>query len=178
MEMTLLLNSSYEPLKIVSWERAVTLFYRNKVEIVATHDRVVRSVSFSFRLPSVIRLLKFVRSRAQGEVVPFTRSNIYARDAYTCQYCGNVFRDQDLTFDHVIPQAQGGTKGWTNIVTACVPCNRKKGARTPAEAGMTLLRHPKRPTRTAVLLRVSLGMRTAPACWRDYLYWHVELDEE
>lgn len=177
MEQTLLLNATYEPIKIVDWQRAITLFYRGKVEIVAEHDREVRSVTFTFKLPSVVRLLKFVKTRLQGEVVPFTRANIYARDGFQCQYCAETFADRDLTFDHVIPAAQGGTRGWENIVTACVQCNRRKGPHTPEEAGMALLRHPKRPTRAAVLLKVSLGMRTAPACWRDYLYWNVELDD-
>lgn len=177
MEQTLVLNATFEPLVVVDWQRAITLFYRGKVEIVAEHEREVRSVSFTFKLPSVVRLLRFVRVRGLEEVVPFTRSNIYARDGYACQYCGETFADRDLTFDHVIPQAQGGAKGWTNIVTACVPCNREKGARTPAEAGMTLRRLPKRPTKASVLLRISLGMRTAPASWRDYLYWNIELEE-
>lgn len=177
MEQTLVLNATYEPLKIVDWQRAVTLFYRGKVEIVAEHDREVRAVTFTFKLPAIVRLLRFVKSRGRGEVVPFTRANIYARDGYSCQYCGETFSDKDLTFDHVVPAAQGGTRGWENIVTACMPCNREKGARTPGEAGMALLRHPKRPTRQSVLLRVSLGVRTAPACWRDYLYWNVELEE-
>jgi 5-methylcytosine-specific restriction endonuclease McrA len=177
MEQTLLLNATYEPLTIVDWQKAMTLVCRGRVEILAEHDRVARSVSFTFRLPSVVRLLRFVRVRGRAAVVPFTRANIYARDGYTCQYCGETFADRDLTFDHVTPAAQGGTKGWTNIVTACQPCNRRKGPRTPSEAGMTLRRLPHQPTRASVLLRVSIGLRTAPASWRDYLYWHVELEE-
>jgi 5-methylcytosine-specific restriction endonuclease McrA len=176
MEQTLVLNATFEPLKIVDWQRAITLFYRGKVEIVAEHDREVRAVTFTFKVPSIVRLLKFVRVRGREDVVPFTRANIYARDGYACQYCGDVFADCDLTFDHVIPSAQGGVKGWTNIATACVPCNRKKGARRPDEAGMTLLRHPKRPTKAAALLRVTIGMRTVPASWRDFLYWNLELE--
>lgn len=178
MEQTLVLNASFEPLKIVDWQRAITLFYRGKVEIVAEHEREVRSVSFTFKLPSIVRLLKFVRIRGRDDVVPFTRTNIYARDGYTCQYCGETFADRDLTFDHVIPAAQGGGKGWLNIVTSCMPCNRKKGARTPEEAGMSLLRHPTRPTKVALLLRVTLGLRTAPKAWRDFLYWNVELEQD
>lgn len=178
MEQTLLLNASFEPLKVIDWRRAVTLFYKGRVEVLAEHDVIARAVTFSFRLPSVVRLLKFVRVRDRGDTVPFTRTNIYARDGYTCQYCGDTFADRDLTFDHVVPQAAGGTKGWTNIVTACMPCNRRKGPRTPAEAGMALLRHPQRPTKASVLLRVSIGLRSMPVSWRDYVYWNVELDEE
>lgn len=177
MEMTLVLNASYEPFKIIDWQRAITLFYRGKVEIIAEHDREVRAVSFAFKLPSVVRLLRFIRERGRASVVPFTRANIYARDAHTCQYCGETFAGEYLTFDHVIPVAQGGTKGWENIVSCCVPCNRKKDARTPEEAGMTLLRKPTRPTRAMLMLRIQLGVRKTPASWRDFCYWTVELEE-
>ncbi len=177
IEQTLVLNASFEPLTVIDWTRAITLFYRGKAEIVAEHEREARSVTFTFRLPSVVRLLRFVKVIGRDAVVPFTRTNIYARDGYACQYCGDKFSSEDLTFDHVVPQAQGGAKGWTNIVSCCVPCNRRKGARTPAEAGMALLCEPKRPTRSAVLLRISIGARHVPASWRDWLYWNVELDE-
>lgn len=177
MEQTLLLNATYEPLVIVSWQRAMTLWCQGKVEIVSTHDREARSVSFTFRLPSVVRLLRLVRARRAPVVVPFTRANIYARDEYRCQYCGEQFAAVDLTFDHVVPVAAGGTKGWENIVTACQPCNRRKGPRTPAEAGMKLLRQPTRPKAFADVLRVTVGLKTTPASWRDFLYWNVELDE-
>ena len=178
MEMTLLLNATFEPLKIVDWQRAITLFYRGKVEILAEHEKEVRAVTFTFRLPAVVRLLRFVKVRGRDDAVPFTRANIYARDAYACQYCGVSFAAIDLTFDHVVPASRGGRKGWENIVTACLPCNRRKDAQTPAEAGMTLLRQPKRPTKTAVLLRISLGLRTVPNSWRDFLYWTVELEQD
>src|SRR5688572_1005483 len=143
MEQTLLLNATFEPIKIVSWQRAMTLWAQSKVEIIETHDREARSVSFTFKLPSVVRLLRFVRIRIRKDYVPFTRANIYARDKHQCQYCGKEFASEDLTFDHVIPSAQGGRKTWDNIVTACMPCNREKDARTPEEAGMVLIRVPK-----------------------------------
>ena len=77
-----------------------------------------------------------MRTRIKKDYVPFTRANIYARDNFTCQYCGVVFESQELTFDHVVPVAQGGRKDWTNIATACVRCNKRKGARTPDEAAL------------------------------------------
>ncbi len=149
MEQTLLLNASYEPITIVQWQRAMVLWCQGKVEIVETHDREVRAVTFSFRLPSIVRLLKYVHIRRQKEAVPFTRANIYARDRHACQYCGETFETEELTFDHVIPQAQGGAKSWFNIVTACVDCNRRKDNRTPAEvvAGIRVL---ERRTRSGV----------------------------
>ena len=135
MEQALLLNATYEPLKVVNWQKAITLWCQGKVEVIAHHEREIRSVSVSFKLPSVIRLLRFVKIRRRFDYVPFSRLNIYARDHHTCQYCRKAFPTPELTFDHVVPVAQGGRKDWENIVTCCVSCNRKKGGRTPAEAG-------------------------------------------
>ena len=176
MEQTLLLNATFEPLKVVHWQKAVTLWCQGKVEIIATHDREVRAVSFSLRLPSVIRLLRYVRIRKRFDYVPFSRANIYARDAHTCQYCNTHHPTQDLTFDHVIPVSQGGRKDWENIVTCCVSCNRRKGGRTPHEASMHLVKPPRRPD-SAPAVRITIGLRNAPESWRDYLYWNVELDD-
>ena len=177
MEQTLLLNATYEPLKIVNWQKAVTLWCQGKVEIISVYDREIRAVSFSFKLPSVIRLLRFVRIKRQLDYVPFSRANIYARDNHTCQYCGTVLPTNELTFDHVIPAAQGGRKEWENIVTCCVSCNRRKGGRTPHQAGMHLIRAPRRPEK-APALRITIGLRHAPESWRDYIYWNVELDDD
>ena len=85
-----------------------------------------------FELPSVIRLLRRIRIRRRFDYVPFSRANIYARDHYTCQYCGARFPTADLTFDHVVPVAQGGRKDWENIVTCCITCNRRKGGARPS----------------------------------------------
>lgn len=177
MEQALLLNASYEPLKVVHWQKAVTLWCQGKVEVIAVHDREVRAVSFSFKLPSVIRLLRFVKIRRRFDYVPFSRANIYARDNYTCQYCNETMSTSELTFDHVVPVAQGGRKDWENIVTACISCNREKGGRTPAEAGMKLRRGPRRPD-SAPAIRITIGLRNAPESWRDYLYWNVELEDD
>jgi 5-methylcytosine-specific restriction endonuclease McrA len=174
MEQTLVLNASYEPLKVVDWQRAITLWVQGKVEIVETHDREVRAVTFSFKLPSVVRLLQMVRLKKRP-VVQFTRANIYARDEFACQYCAKTFEPEDLTFDHVVPVAQGGRRGWTNIVSACEPCNRRKANRTPEEAGMVLVRPPQRPTVLAPMMKLSIGWRT-PASWASYLYWNISLD--
>src|SRR3569832_1664716 len=154
MEQTLLLNATYEPLKVVHWQKAITLWCQGKVEVIAVHEREIRAVSVSFKLPSVIRLRRF-------DYVPFSRSNIYARDNHTCQYCNEPFPTAELTFDHVVPVAQGGRKDWENIVTCCISCNRRKGGRTPAEAGMHLKRVPKRPDK-APAIRITVGLKTAP----------------
>jgi 5-methylcytosine-specific restriction endonuclease McrA len=146
------------------------------VEVIAVHDRQIQAVSFSFKLPSVIRLLRFVKIKRRFDYVPFSRANIYARDHNTCQYCSEQMPTGELTFDHVVPVAHGGRKDWENIVTCCISCNRRKGGRTPVEAGMKLLRSPRRPD-SAPAIRITIGLRNAPETWRDYLYWNLELDE-
>jgi 5-methylcytosine-specific restriction endonuclease McrA len=176
MEQTLLLNATYEPLKVVPWQKAITLWCQGKVEIIAEHDREIRAVKFSLKLPSVIRLLRYVRIKKRFDYVPFSRANIYARDGYACQYCADTFPTQELTFDHVVPVSQGGRKDWENIVTCCVTCNRRKGGRTPEEARMRLVRAPRRP-HSAPAIRFTIELRTAPDSWRDYLYWNLELDD-
>jgi 5-methylcytosine-specific restriction endonuclease McrA len=186
MEQTLLLNATYEPLKIVNWQKAVTLWCQGKVEVISHYDREVRSVSFTFRLPSVIRLLRRIKIKRRFNDVPFSRGNIYARDDHTCQYCGDRFPSPELTFDHVVPVAHGGGKNWENIVTCCISCNRKKGGRTPDQAGMKLIRHPRRPDRLLAIrisnktseIQVKIELNAAPESWRDYLYWNVELDQD
>ena len=176
MEQTLLLNATFEPLKVVHWQKAITLLCQGKVEVISVYDREIHSVSLSFKLPSVIRLLRYIKIRRRFDTVPFSRANIYARDDHTCQYCGRSSLIGDLTFDHVVPVAQGGRKDWENIVTCCIICNRQKGGRAPAEAGMHLIRMPRRPQRTPAV-RITIGLREAPESWRDYLYWNVELDD-
>jgi 5-methylcytosine-specific restriction endonuclease McrA len=176
MEQTLLLNATYEPLKVVNWQKAITLLCQGKVEVISVYDREIRAVSFSIKLPSVIRLLRYIKIKRRFDYVPFSRANIYARDNHSCQYCGEVFPTSELTFDHVVPVAHGGRKDWENIVTCCVTCNRRKGGRTPAEAGMHLVKYPKRPE-SVPAIRITIGLRNAPDSWRDFLYWNAELDE-
>jgi len=175
MERTLLLNNTYEPLRIVSWQKAITLLTKGKVEVVAVHDREIHGVSITIRLPSVLRLLKAVRIARRFQHVPFSRANIYMRDNYTCQYCGTRQPTCELTFDHVMPVSRGGRKDWENIVTCCIDCNRQKGGRSPQEAGLSLIRSPRRPTFLPAV-RITIGLRDVPESWRDFLYWNVELD--
>ena len=177
MEQTLLLNATYEPLRVVSWQKAITLLTKGKVEVVAAYDRDIRSVSITFKLPSVLRLLQHVRIARRFHRVPFSRANIYLRDKYRCQYCAQRLPSIELTFDHVIPVSRGGRKDWENIVTCCIDCNRLKGGKTPEEAGLQLIRPPRRPT-FLPSLRITIGLREVPESWRDYLYWNVELDHD
>ena len=174
MDQVLLLNISYEPIKVIDWRKAITMLCLGKVEVIEEYTRDIRSVSFTIKLPSVVRLLNVVKRR--NKPVKFSRQNIYARDKYKCQYCGTKFPPEDLTYDHVLPRSRGGKTEWTNIVTCCVDCNRKKGGRTPREASMKLLKKPVRPSWVPAL-RLILGFRTVPLTWREYIYWNVELTE-
>lgn len=174
MEQVLLLNVTYEPLKIINWKKAVTLLCLGKVEVIEEYHREVRSVSFAFKLPSVVRLLKLIKRPRSP--IKFSRQNIYARDRNTCQYCGCRYPSEDLTYDHVLPKSRGGKTVWGNIVTCCVNCNRRKGGRTPEEASMKLVRKPTRPSWVPAL-RITIGFHRVPETWRDYLYWTVELTD-
>ena len=174
MEQVLLLNLTYEPLKIINWKKAITLFLLGKVEVLEEYSREIHSVSFTVRLPSVVRLLRIVKRPKSP--VKFSRQNIYGRDQYRCQYCGTGYPSEELTYDHIIPKSRGGKTQWNNIVTCCIGCNRKKGGRTPAEAHMKLLRRPSRPTWLPAL-KITIGVMDVPRSWRDYLYWNVELVE-
>lgn len=145
LDTVIVLNASYEFLGLVSWQRAMTLLFTGKVEVVKESSRIVRTVSESFRVPAVIRLVKFIRQIYRREV-PLSRKNVLTRDGFTCEYCGVDFSSGDLTIDHVIPKVQGGAHQWTNVVACCRGCNMRKGGRTPRQAGMRLMHKPVKPT--------------------------------
>jgi 5-methylcytosine-specific restriction endonuclease McrA len=129
--------------------RALRLVLDGKAEIVeADADRFVRSERLTLPRPAVIRLVKFIHvpRRFRRQV---TNTFLFARDRYRCQYCGRTAAElkprESLTRDHLIPLSRGGTNEWTNCVTACSPCNTRKGNRMPAEIGMHPLVHPVEP---------------------------------
>ncbi|MBN8551982.1 MAG: HNH endonuclease [Caulobacterales bacterium] len=163
---------SYYPLSLWSWQDVVKAVWQERVEVVQTYDKIVRSPSLEYRLPSVIALRDFI---VQDRAPAFTRFNLFLRDQFTCQYCGTGGRD--MTFDHVRPRSQGGRTTWENIVTACAPCNLRKGGRTPRQSGMALLSQPHRPTAWQLQAH---GRRFPPhhlhESWLDYLYWDIELE--
>ncbi|UCF37788.1 MAG: HNH endonuclease [Acidobacteriota bacterium] len=171
MERTLLLNTTYEPLQVVSWRRAVKMLFQEKVELVEAYERKVRSVTLAVAVPSVIRLLHYVKVRPFHSQVRFNRPNLYGRDKYRCQYCGERLPAAELTYDHVIPVARGGRKSWENIVTCCVPCNRKKGDRTPEEVGFHLRKKPRAPIGFPAKVRLLVAQVQAPECWKSYIFW-------
>lgn len=172
---TLMLTNDYAPLKVISWQRAIELLTLGKVEVIEEYDREVRSAYLVIKIPAVVRLLK--RFRRHKKPVKFSRVNIYGRDNYTCQYCGEKKSINELTYDHVIPRSQGGKTTWTNIVSACGPCNSKKAGRTPEQARMKLRKQPVQPIDTPVVF-IAVSKTNVPDAWRDYLYWTGALDED
>ena len=143
----------------------------------APQEEFVRTVSFRIRVPRIILL--FVYDRLPKKEVKFTRHNIFERDKNTCQYCGRVFDRKDLNLDHVIPHDRGGPTTWENIVCSCVECNTQKANRTPQEAGMRLVRKPKRPKwRPFVQINFSLHHHDSWKHFIDLAYWNVELGED
>lgn len=145
----LALNASFEPLTLVPARRAIRLVLDRKAEILEVDEaKHFRSERDSLPFPTVIRLVRYVHvpRRFRRQV---TNTFLFARDDYTCQYCGRHRRElrgrQFLTRDHVRPISHGGDNRWTNVVTACSPCNNRKGNRTPSQAGMPLRTLPGEP---------------------------------
>ena len=170
---TLLLSAAYEPISTISWQRALTLLTLGKVEVVEEYDHDIHSRFLVIKMPAVVRLVRMFRKNRQR--VKFSRTNVLARDRWKCQYCGEKFPTEELTYDHVTPKSRGGKTRWENIVTACRDCNGRKANRTPKEAGMRLRRKPARPTWVPIFTVQLSG--SAPEQWRDYLYWNSELSE-
>jgi 5-methylcytosine-specific restriction endonuclease McrA len=162
---------SYYPLSLWPWQETVKAVFLERVDVVSTYEKKIRSPSFEMPLPSVVCLKQYV---AQDRPPAFTRFNVFLRDSFACQYCGS---GEELTFDHVTPRSQGGRSTWENIVTACARCNLGKGGRTLREAAMRPRRVPRRPTMFELQER---GRKFPPnhlhESWLDYLYWDIELE--
>jgi 5-methylcytosine-specific restriction endonuclease McrA len=179
---TLVLSHAYVPVARVAWQRAVTLLFEGKVEVIEEYEnRVVRSVTLEFKVPSIIRFLRKIRDRKRA--VKFSRENVYARDKGACQYCGARVPRAEATYDHVTPRSHGGQTTWENVVICCVPCNQRKGGRTPAQAGMRLLSHPVKPKTLPDTIRLTFLLdKSAPPSWRQffasYAYWNGELEHD
>jgi len=166
---------SYFPLSLWSWQDVVKAVFLDRVNIISEYDTVVRSPTFEMRLPSVISLKEFI---ATARRPAFTRFNVFLRDRFVCQYCGEPRPAHDLTFDHVVPRSRGGRTTWANVVTACSSCNLLKGNRLPRESGM----HPVRPPAQPTTIHLQENGRAFPPnylhhSWRDFLYWDTELDQ-
>lgn len=191
----LVLNRSYLPIHVTSVKRAFSLLYQGVAHAVnekyqtfdfeswsalsvSVNDDSISTVSRVIRVPRVILLVAY--DRVPKRQVRFSRFNIYARDRNTCQYCGVRYPRQELNIDHVVPRSQGGISVWENVVCSCHRCNRIKGGRTPAQAGMRLLRLPRRPEWTPFMLETFSLRRYRE--WVPFLsmvdasYWNTELE--
>ena len=178
---TLVLDVGYTPVARVCWNRAITLWWAGKVEVVETYeDWTVRSVTVELQVPAVVRFVRGMRPHKQR--VRFSRETVFARDGGRCQYCNRQLARPNATYDHVTPRALGGRTGWENIVIACVRCNQRKGGRTPAQAGMTLAKVPVRPNtppHDGMRFTYQPGMPAQWRAWlRDYVYWNGELEQD
>ncbi len=140
----LTLSNTYEPLGVVNWEKAITLFYSGKVKVLSEYEEEVRSISTSIRIPSVIVFHNNKKNRIKS--VRFSRKNVWVRDEGKCQYCSRRVNSQEFTLDHVVPRKLGGKTVWNNVVTCCYDCNQKKGDKSPAQAGMKLTKPVEKPS--------------------------------
>ncbi len=162
---------SYYPLSLWCWQDTIKAVFLDRVNIVSEYDRQARSPSLAIWLPSVVSLKSYVRPTLYPA---FTRFNVFLRDRFACQYCGDA---KDLTFDHLVPRSRGGVTRWDNVVTACAPCNFKKGGKLPNESRMHPDQMPYRPT----VYELHRNGRLFPPnhlhrSWLDYLYWDTELE--
>ena len=161
----LVLNLNYEPLNICSYRRALGLIFLEKATVLETNGELLRSERIQMHMPTVVRLNYLVK-RPHPEL-RISRRSILARDNFTCQYCGR--QTGPLTIDHVIPRVSGGTHTWENLVCSCIQCNNTKGNRTPAEAGMKLLRPPRRPRFVPHLSYSAFARALKVDQWQQYL---------
>ena len=159
----LVLNQSYEPLTICRARRAVVLLYQGKAEMLENGVGFIHTVRETLPLPSVIRLAYLIRRPYRERKL--TRFEVFNRDHYICQYCGKETRQ--LTLGHIIPRYRGGQHTWENVVSACVPCNRRKAGQTPQEARMNLFRPPSPPRGNAFF--IPYQYRQTRNEWQQYL---------
>jgi 5-methylcytosine-specific restriction endonuclease McrA len=162
---------SYYPLSVWAWQDAIKAVFLDRVNIVSEYEIAVRSPTFRMNLPSVVSLKTYIRPTRSPA---FTRFNVFLRDRFHCQYCGE---GSDLTFDHLVPRSRGGQTTWENVVTACSTCNLRKGGRDHRAAQM----HPAQmPFRPSVSDLHNNGRLFPPnylhESWLDFLYWDTELE--
>ena len=175
---TLLIGADGAPIGVIPWTRAMLLLLTGKVVVLKESEQNVNSANESWFVPEVLMYTKKIKKRKRTP--NFSRYGIFYRDKWTCQYCGKKGTGKTLTFDHVLPRKHGGVTSWTNIVTACQPCNRKKGSLLLKDSGMRLKVMPKKPVEQfPVFLMYREGKH--PESWKDYLvsdkYWNAELEE-
>jgi 5-methylcytosine-specific restriction endonuclease McrA len=160
----LVLNATFEPINVCTVRRATVLLLKARAELVERSERDLHAETITMPRPVVIRLTTYVRVPRDAHRRKITRRAVFARDSWTCQYCGGV--RGTLTLDHVVPRSRGGPSTWDNIVTCCAPCNRRKGDRLPKVAGMQLMREPRPPSPH---IFVHVASTTIHPAWEQYL---------
>ena len=160
----LVLNQNYQPLNVCNARRAIVLLGHGKADLVANGRGYVRSVTRTFPVPSVIRLIYMVKRPLMRRRL--SRRAVFYRDGFTCQYCGKTTKE--LTLDHIIPRSRGGAHIWENVVSACIPCNHRKARLTPAEANLSLVREPGTPRPNPYYL---FHHRNILDEWRPFIPW-------
>lgn len=204
----LVLNKSYTPIRTTTAIDAISKLFCNTVEAIMVENGAyishdfgswaevsmfrrefedefksenaeldwVRSPSLHLIVPRVVRLLTY--DKLPKHDVKLTRKSLYERDRHVCQYCGDKFKTEDLNIEHIMPKSRGGQNSWENLVTACIDCNRKKGNRTPDEAGMKLIRSPRKPKP-----RTEARIKFGPKRYKDWdhfvsdIYWETEITD-
>jgi 5-methylcytosine-specific restriction endonuclease McrA len=159
----LVLNATFEPINVCTVRRAIVLMLKERAEVLEQAEWALHAEHMALLRPFVIRLTSYVRVPRDAHRRKITRRAVFARDDWTCQYCG---ARSNLTVDHVIPRSKGGLSSWDNIVASCAPCNRRKADRTPGQSGMHPAHAPRQP-RAEIFIRVSSP--TIPPAWRAYL---------
>jgi 5-methylcytosine-specific restriction endonuclease McrA len=160
----LVLNASYEPINVCTVRRAAVLILKDRAEVLEGGEYRLHAESLTIPRPVVIRLTTYVKIPRDAHRRKITRRAVFARDSWTCQYCGHV--RGTLTVDHVVPRSKGGASSWDNIVTCCAACNRRKGNREPRQANMRLRRRPSAPGPTVF---IHVATPTVPVAWQQYL---------
>tara|TARA_R100000008_G_scaffold85578_1_gene75898 strand:+ start:853 stop:1353 length:501 start_codon:yes stop_codon:yes gene_type:complete len=158
------LDSSFKPIEVIPWEEAIVLTWLKKAWAAEYSDKWVHSATKKFQVPSVIVLFRYIDEKFF--TLPCTRKNIFLRDENHCQYCSKRFREADLTIDHVIPRSKGGGSGWTNVVTACKPCNQRKSNYLLENAPVALIRRPLKPSYRSIIKK---RVGNANLKWKEYL---------
>ncbi len=159
----LVLNATFEPINVCTVKRAIVLLLKEKAEVLEHAEWELHSATQTIARPMVIRLVSYVRIPRESHRRKITRRAVFARDNWTCQYCGSR---ANLTVDHVVPRSKGGLSSWDNIVASCAPCNRRKGNSLPRQVGMHLLRQPRTP---APHVFIQVASPTIPSSWQAYL---------
>ena len=195
----LVLNRLWQVIDVCSVRRAICLLYLRHAQVVlkeggsfytfgfeewrdfsqnsADNGDVIGTITYKIKVPRVILLM--IYDKFPPREVKFTRRNIYKRDKNTCQYCGKTFRPEELNIDHVVPLSRGGKDTWENVVCSCISCNLRKGNKTLKEAGMRLIRKPKKPE-WGTFIKENLA-NIKEESWKSFLdvaYWNVELDQD